>query len=122
MDMGTVGLAHIPSQRWAECGELSFLLHGGRGRESWSTLCILPKNEMQRTKLPKWMSLSKMDGRRTKLSQIHFVERVDGGGTISTPFWREQGARSPARHSGRFPGPSGGEGQSRVAYNLGMPP
>lgn len=65
---------HTPlAQRWAAHGELSLLLHGRRGGESWSSLPILPKNEMRRTKLAKWMSVPKMDGRRTKLSPDSFL-------------------------------------------------
>lgn len=65
---------HTPlAQRWAAHGELSLLLHEGRGGETRSSLPILPKSEMRRTKLPKWMTLPKMDGRRTKPSPNPFL-------------------------------------------------
>lgn len=72
MYMGTVGLAHSPYSEMGSTWRALTPSPGGRGGESWSSLCILPKNEMWRIKLPKWMSLPKMDGRRTKLSPNPF--------------------------------------------------
>lgn len=102
---------HTPlAQRWAAHGELSLLLHGGRGGESWSSLPFFPKMRcggqswQNGCPFPKWMVGEQ------NCPQIHFLERADGGGTTSTPFWqREQGTLSPGRYSGRCPGPFNGE-------------
>lgn len=64
------------------------------GGQSWQNGCPFPK----------WMVGEQ------NCPQIHFLERADGGGTTSTPFWqREQGTLSPGRYSGRCPGPFNGE-------------